>query len=149
MDCRYKKGSCNSLEPQYVTENWQYPGGSSEQDPLWQEDDLSLFDRPRKSRERNPPYNIQIDFKQYRREREYQGEGQLLFNFPPTSQSSSQLKFAWFSVRLETFEYYDSVLLQARGEDKQDGNASLVGWFELSSHSPVKFLHCHNKRKSG
>ena len=24
---RYKLGSCNSLEPVYVEENWQYPGG--------------------------------------------------------------------------------------------------------------------------
>ena len=34
-------------------------------------DDLSLFESPKKSRDRNPPYNIHIEFSQYRRNREY------------------------------------------------------------------------------
>ena len=36
--------------------------------------DLSLFDAPTKSRERNPPYTLTVDFDQYRRNREYQSK---------------------------------------------------------------------------
>ena len=34
--------------------------------------DLSLFDTPTKSRDRNPPYTLKVNFEQYRRNREYQ-----------------------------------------------------------------------------
>ena len=66
---RYKKDSCNSLEPVYVTESWAYPGGG---DDSWQEEGgKGLFDSPRRSSDRSPPFSIQIDFDQYRRNREY------------------------------------------------------------------------------
>ena len=65
---RYKLGSCNSLEPVYVEENWQYPGGG---DISMVSESESLFDAPKKSRGRNPPFSIQIEFDQYRRNREY------------------------------------------------------------------------------
>ena len=50
-------------------------------------------------------------------------------------------------VRLEASEYYDSFMLQARGRDQADGNATLVGWF-VSLPSIAKDLHCLGKRKS-
>ena len=50
-------------------------------------------------------------------------------------------------MRLEASEYYDSFMLQARGRDQADGNATLVGWF-VSLPSIAKDLHCLGKRKS-
>ena len=38
------------------------------------DDDLTQLDDPKKSRARNPPYSIQIEIEQYRRNREYTGE---------------------------------------------------------------------------
>ena len=68
---RYKMESCNSLEPVYVSESWADPGGD---DDTWlDEGGKSLFDSPRRSSDRSPPFSIQIDFNQYRRNREYQG----------------------------------------------------------------------------
>ena len=68
---RYKKDSCNTLEPVYVSESWAYPGGG---DDSWQDDGgKGLFDSPRRSSDRSPPFSIQIDFDQYRRNREYTG----------------------------------------------------------------------------
>ena len=68
---RYKLGSCNSLEPVYVEENWHYPGGDV---TMVNE---SLFDAPKKSRVgRNPPISIEIEFDQYRRNREYMSKGE-------------------------------------------------------------------------
>jgi len=117
---RYKKDSCNTLEPVYVSESWAYPGGG---DDSWQEEGgKGLFDSPRRSSDRSPPFSIQIDFDQYRRNREY-------------------------TVRIETSEYYDSFLLQARGKEQADGNASLVGWF-VTVPQICKNLHCLQKRKS-
>ena len=66
---RYNLNSCNSLEPSSVNENWAYPGGGEKQ---WL--DEGLFSSPRRSRDRSPPFSIQIEFNQYRRDREYQGE---------------------------------------------------------------------------
>ena len=34
-------------------------------------EEVGLFDSPQKSRERNPPFSIEIDFTQYRRGRDY------------------------------------------------------------------------------
>ena len=48
---------------------------------------------------------------------------------------------------METFEYYDSFLLQARGQEQADGNATLVGWF-VTIPQIGKDLHCLGKRKS-
>ena len=73
---RYKMDSCNSLEPVYVTESWAYPGGG-ELDPWLDIGDTEggkgLFDSPRRSSDRSPPFNIHIEFNQYRRNREYTG----------------------------------------------------------------------------
>ena len=73
---RYKMDSCNSLEPVYVTESWAYPGGG-ELDPWLDIGDTEggkgLFDSPRRSSDRSPPFSIHIEFNQYRRNREYTG----------------------------------------------------------------------------
>ena len=72
---RYKMDSCNSLEPVYVTESWAYPGGG-ELDPwldIGDEGGKGLFDSPRRSSDRSPPFSIHIEFNQYRRNREYTG----------------------------------------------------------------------------
>ena len=34
-------------------------------------EEVSLFDSAQKSRERNPPYSLELDFSQYRRGRQY------------------------------------------------------------------------------
>ena len=114
---RYNLNSCTSLEPALVRENWAYPGGGEKQ---WLDD--GLFSSPRRSRDRNPPFSIEIEFAQYRREREYQ-------------------------VRIEAAEYYDSFMLQTRGKDQPDGNATLVGWF-VSIPQICNHLHCYDKSKS-
>ena len=49
-------------------------------------------------------------------------------------------------MRIESSEYYDAFLLQARGRDQADGNATLVGWF-VKTPSIAKDLHCLSKRK--
>jgi len=116
---RYKLGSCNSLEPVYVEENWQYPGGG---DVTVDDTELKLLDDPKKSRGRNPPYSIEIGFDQYRRNREY-------------------------TIRLETSSYFDSFMLHARAKDRPDGNATLVGWF-VTIPTIAMDLHCLGKRKS-
>ena len=134
---RYKKDSCNTLEPVYVSESWAYPGGG---DDSWQEEGgKGLFDSPRRSSDRSPPFSIQIDFDQYRRNREYTGVcrfGKKIYN-----------QKVLILVRIETSEYYDSFLLQARGKEQADGNASLVGWF-VTVPQICKNLHCLQKRKS-
>jgi len=117
---RYRLDSCNSLMPVYVEENWQYPGGSSS--VIQDEDDSRLFDQPRRTNSRNPPYSLKIDFSQYRRNREY-------------------------TIYFETTEFFESFILQARGQDAADGNATLVGWF-VTVPTIAKNLHCQDKRKS-
>ena len=67
---RYNLSSCNSLEPVYVEENWQAPGVVMEEE----EENNDLFDTPRRSRKRNPPFEIIVNFEQYRRNRKYQGK---------------------------------------------------------------------------
>ena len=67
---RYNESSCNSLEPVYVEENWQR--GELTSDTGEGEED-ALFDSPRRSRQRVPPFQIQVDFDQYRRNRRYKG----------------------------------------------------------------------------
>ena len=71
---RYNLSSCNTLEPVFIEENWQTPGMED-----MKEDDMSsgIFDTPRKSRKRNPPFEIQINFDQYRRNRQYKGKRNL------------------------------------------------------------------------
>ena len=68
---RYNLSSCNTLEPVYVEENWQAPGVAMEEE---EEEDSGLFDNPRRSRKRNPPFEIIVNFDQYRRNRKYQGK---------------------------------------------------------------------------
>ena len=67
---RYRLDSCNSLEPLYVQESWAYPGGGNNG---WDGGGEGLFESPRRSGDRSPPFSIQIDFNQYRRNREYTG----------------------------------------------------------------------------
>ena len=76
---RYKMDSCNSLEPVYVTESWAvYPGTGGYRGVHGAHGDSAadgglFFESPRRSSDRSPPFSIHIDFKQYRRNREYTG----------------------------------------------------------------------------
>jgi len=115
---RYRTGSCNTLEPVYVTENWQFPGG----DTSVTDEDEALLNRPRRSRDRSPPFSLSINFNQYRRGREY-------------------------TVELVALTHFDSFMLQARAAAKRDGNATLVGSFETIPAITTK-VHCLGKRKS-
>jgi len=84
--------------------------------------DLALFDAPMQSRDKNHPFNLRVEFDQYRRNREYQ-------------------------IHIETSVYYESFMLHARGQDRPDGNATLVGWFVALP--PIGMdLNCLGKRKS-
>lgn len=115
---RYKLDSCNSLAPLFTDENWQYPGGGD----ILVNTDLALFDPPTQARDRKQPFSLRVEFDQYRRNREYQ-------------------------VHIETSVYYESFMLHARGQDRPDGNATLVGWFVALP--PIAMdLHCLGKRKS-
>ena len=67
--------SCNTLEPVFVDENWQN-GVLTTSD-----EDVDLFNAPRRSRQRNPPFQIIIDFDQYRRNRKYKGRLQNFQTF--------------------------------------------------------------------
>ena len=105
---------------------------------MYSDTELALFQSPIKSEEDVPPYKIHIEFSQYRRNREYTGRCcvfQLL------------IRFSCSLVHLHTSQYFDSFLVQARGEEKADGNATLVGWFVNIPHIG-KDLHCMGKRKS-
>ena len=53
-----------------MEENWQAPGVAMEEE----EENSELFDTPRKTRKRNPPFEIIVHFDQYRRNRRYQGK---------------------------------------------------------------------------
>ena len=48
---------------------------------------------------------------------------------------------------METSEYYDSFLLQARGRDQADGNATLVGEF-VRAPQICRYLDCLSKEDS-
>jgi len=76
---------------------------------------------PKKLRRTNS-FNINVDFEQYRRGRRY-------------------------TIKLEATEYFHSFLLQARGDPRPDGNATLVGSFvkipPISRH-----LKCFKWRRS-
>lgn len=114
---RYKMDSCNSLEPIYVEENWQVPGGGDIEAP-----DEELFNKSPKKLRKNSAFKIKMDWTQYRRNRQYQ-------------------------VKIETTEYFDAFLLQARGQQQEDGNATLVGfWVAMPPIS--KYIKCIGKRKS-
>jgi len=116
---RYRMSSCNTLEPTYVDENWQKPGGS---DSEMDEEEVGLFDTPQKSRERNPPFSIEIDFTQYRRGRDY-------------------------TVSILTENYFDAFIMQARGQERPDGNATLVGeWVKMPGIT--KHLKCIGTMRS-
>jgi len=116
---RYRTSSCNTLEPIYVDENWQQPGGS---ESTMDEEEVGLFDTPQKSRERNPPFSIQLDFTQYRRGRDY-------------------------TVSILTENYFDAFIIQARGAERPDGNATLVGeWKKMPGIT--KHLMCIGTRRS-
>ena len=67
---RYNESSCNSLEPVYVEENWQRGVATSN---MGEEEDSGLFNTPKRSFQRVPPFQIQVDFDQYRRNRRYKG----------------------------------------------------------------------------
>ena len=47
-------------------------------------------------------------------------------------------------MSIETSEFYDSFLLQARARDQADGNATLVGWF-VQAPQICTLLHCLGK----
>merc|ERR1711874_17729 len=114
---RYNLSSCNSLEPVYVEENWQTPGMDAAKD---EDMSSSIFENPRKSRKRNPPFELRINFDQYRRNRQY--KVYIITTIPSES--------------------FDSFLLQARGAERSDGNASLVGTFISPLPSISKPLSC-------
>ena len=67
---RYNESSCNSLEPVYVEENWQKGMVTSD---MGEEEDSGLFNTPKRSFQRVSPFQIQVDFDQYRRNRKYKG----------------------------------------------------------------------------
>ena len=65
--------ACESLEPRYVDETYnQFNIGIKEDDD--EKEDLDyLDDSPKKSSSRNPPFEINVIFDQYRRNRDYKG----------------------------------------------------------------------------
>ena len=65
---RYSSASCNTLEPAYREENWQQGANTGDTD-------TEMFSSARRSRQRVPPFQILLDFDQYRRNRKYTGEG--------------------------------------------------------------------------
>ena len=67
---RYNESSCNSLEPVYVEENWQRGVVTTD---TGDDEDFGLFNTPKRSFQRVPPFQIQVDFDQYRRNRKYKG----------------------------------------------------------------------------
>ena len=56
-------------------------------------------------------------------------------------------KYLTSLVRIETSEFYDSFLLQARGRDQADGNATLVGEF-VRAPQICRYLDCLSKEDS-
>ena len=74
---RYNESSCNSLEPVYVEENWQRGVVTTD---TGDEEDFGLFNTPKRSFQRVPPFQIQVDFDQYRRNRKYKGKSSYQTN---------------------------------------------------------------------
>ena len=69
---RYNLDSCDTLEPSFVEEKYsQFNIGVNDDDE--ENSDLEINDSPKKGSNRNKPFEINISFDQYRRNREYKG----------------------------------------------------------------------------
>ena len=74
---RYNVDSCDSLEPSFVEEKYsQFNIGINDND---EENSDILDDSPKKGSNRNKPFEINISFDQYRRNREYMGMKNLRY----------------------------------------------------------------------
>jgi hypothetical protein len=80
---RYTTNSCASLEPQYAQEN--YASLSLGPDHLAQhsggQEDSNFFGAPKKLSNRQPPFEIETDFVEYRRNKKYTGTEKELEHF--------------------------------------------------------------------
>jgi len=104
---RYTTESCDNMAPVYKDENFNSLdlGPEVEKKDKNDEDDDSNK-APKKSNTRNPPFELDIDFQQYRRKREYK-------------------------IILSAYEHFDSFMLQVQGKSK-DGNITRVGkWVDI------------------
>jgi len=108
---RYTTESCDNMAPVYKDENFNNLDLGPEVEKEKKEDDKDgdqkeVFNTPKKSNTRNPPFELDFDFKQYRRKREYQ-------------------------IILSAYEHFDSFMLQVQGRSK-DGNITRVGkWMDI------------------
>ena len=74
LTSRYTENSCSSLEPQYVQENYVSlslgPDNLGGPSPT---DQNNFFGAPKKLNNRQPPFEIETDFIEYRRNKKYTG----------------------------------------------------------------------------
>ena len=173
--------SCNTLEPTYVDENWQKPGGSDSEMDEWvsskhshtilchchqtfhlnmfskHREEVGLFDTPQKSRERNPPFSIEIDFTQYRRGRDYTVSiltenyfDAFIMQVGDRCQTQICNQEGVVTTRSNTcslFLTFGIFQPQARGQERPDGNATLVGeWVKMPGIT--KHLKCIGTMRS-
>jgi len=119
---RYNVDSCDSLEPSFVDEKYsQFNIGINENDE--ENSDIS-DDSPKKGSNRNKPFEINISFDQYRRNRDYTVE-----------------------IVAEKNRYFDAFMLQARGKDGDDGNATYVGQW-VKTPKIARTINCLDYRRS-
>ena len=75
---RYTSESCSSLSPVYEDEDFSSLGVGIKEDKDADDNDDDdsgiIFETPKRLNTRNPPVKVEIEFEQYRRNREYKSE---------------------------------------------------------------------------
>ena len=120
-------------------------------------EEVGLFDTPQKSRERNPPFSIEIDFTQYRRGRDYTVSiltenyfDAFIMQVGDRCQTQICNQEGVVTTRSNTcslFLTFGIFQPQARGQERPDGNATLVGeWVKMPGIT--KHLKCIGTMRS-
>ena len=78
---RYSSYSCQSLEPQYTLENYIQLNLGPDHLALGDQGQVNqnqFFGAPKKLNNRQPPFEIETDFVEYRKNKKYTGEGRKM-----------------------------------------------------------------------
>ena len=68
---RFVETSCSTLEPQYVQENYASLNLGPETLNQASKDETNFFGAPKKLNNRQPPFEIETDFIEYRKNKNY------------------------------------------------------------------------------
>ena len=74
---RFGENSCSTLEPHYVQENYASLNLGPETLNQVSKDDPNFFGAPKKLNNRQPPFEIETDFNEYRKNKNYIGKSRV------------------------------------------------------------------------